>query len=144
MLYVLYNIVNAHHCMFLWGIELLPNFSCSSNIKILNRKICLCNAMIEINTVLGVLFIFSFEFESKKIRLLPQMFHNWGDFSRRHEFKLKQFKIPKCFRSEVVLSCLHCIVVINEETFFLTIMSLHIFHNLCDLLVCALVLLSIS
>jgi len=41
--------------MFLWSIELLPNFSCSSNIKILKRKkICLCNAMIEIDPALGV------------------------------------------------------------------------------------------
>lgn len=63
-------------------------------------------------------------------------------------------------RSEAVLICLHYIVIIKVTElfrlekitkikarilfFFLIILSLHIFSYLSDLLVCALVLLSIS
>lgn len=52
LLYILYNIVNTHDSMVLWGIKLLPDLSCSSNANILKRKKKnLCNATIEIDSV---------------------------------------------------------------------------------------------
>lgn len=145
MLYILYSVVNTCHCMLLWSIKLLPSFSCSNYIKISKRKkICLCNAMIEVNTVLCMLFIFTFKFESKK-RLFPQLFHNLHDFSRRHELKLNQFEILKYFYMKWSLAASTTSFLPANNLFsFLIIMSLHIFNILLDLVVCALVLLTIG
>lgn len=54
----------------------------------------------------------------RKYRLFPQVFHSWHSISRRHELKVKQFKMLKHCRSEAVLICLRYIVIIKITELF--------------------------
>lgn len=145
MLYILYSVVNTCHCMLLWSIKLLPSFSCSNYIKISKRKKSVC-AMPWLKSIqYCVCCLFLLLSLNQKKRLFPQLFHNLHDFSRRHELKLNQFEILKYFYMKWSLAASTTSFLPANNLFsFLIIMSLHIFNILLDLVVCALVLLTIG